>query len=39
MAESAVRLVIHNLAPLLVQEARLLEGIRGKFEKIGRAHV
>ncbi len=34
MAESAVSLVIENLAPLLVQEARLLKGIHNKVASI-----
>uniref|UniRef100_A0A2N9FGY5 Uncharacterized protein n=1 Tax=Fagus sylvatica TaxID=28930 RepID=A0A2N9FGY5_FAGSY len=34
MAESAVSLVIENLFPLLVQEARLLRGIHGKVASI-----
>ena len=34
MAESAVSLVIENLVPLLVQEARLLGGIHDKVESI-----
>ncbi|KAM3696462.1 hypothetical protein ACJW31_06G040500 [Castanea mollissima] len=34
MAKSAVKLVIHNLAPLFVQEARLLEGIHGEVKSI-----
>ena len=34
MAESAVSLVIEYLAPLLVQEARLLKGIHNKVASI-----
>ncbi|KAM4102957.1 hypothetical protein ACJW30_06G042300 [Castanea mollissima] len=34
MAESAVKLVIHNWAPLFVQEARLLESIHGEVKSI-----